>query len=65
MRMIHQEHGNRLYRAKCGRFQLQLLVEQAGSVVRDLWGGHKGQPLGARTYNMIFVAEKGPTADGA
>lgn len=42
-----------------GRFELQLLIEQAGLVVRDLWGGHNRQSLGPRTYNMIFVAKKG------
>lgn len=40
------------------RFELQLLIEQAGFTVRELWGGSDRQPLGPRSYNMIFVAEK-------
>ena len=35
------------------------LVEQAGFTIRDLWGGHDGEPLGPRSYCMIFTAVKG------
>jgi ubiquinone/menaquinone biosynthesis C-methylase UbiE len=40
------------------RFELQLLIEQAGFIVRNLWGSHDKQPLGPRSFNMIFVAQK-------
>ena len=41
-----------------GRFELQLLIEQAGFAIRDLWGGHARGPFGAQSYNMIFVATR-------
>ena len=40
------------------RFELQLLIEQARFTVRDLWGDHNRQPLGSRSTNMIFVADR-------
>jgi len=40
------------------RFELHLLIEQAGLCVRDLWGGHDRQPFGPRSYNMIFVVDR-------
>lgn len=40
------------------RSELQLLIEQAGFTVRDVWGGSDRQPLGSRSFNMIFVAQK-------
>lgn len=40
------------------RFELQLLIEQAGFTIRDLCGGHDGQSLGPQSHNMIFVAVK-------
>ena len=40
------------------RFELQLLIEQAGFAVRDVWGGYVRQPLGPRSYSMIFAAQK-------
>jgi hypothetical protein len=40
------------------RFELQLLIEEAGFAVKHLWGDHRRNPLGPRSYNMIFVAEK-------
>jgi len=39
------------------RFELQLLIEQAGFTISDLWGGPDRSPLGPRSYNMIFVAQ--------
>lgn len=42
-----------------GHFELQLLIEQAGFDITDLWGTQGRQPLGSRSYNMIFVAHKG------
>lgn len=40
------------------RFELQVLIEEAGFTVSDLWGGHDRGPLGSRSYNMIFLAHK-------
>jgi len=40
------------------RFELQLLVEQAGFAITDLWGTHGRHPLGPNSYNMIFVARR-------
>jgi len=40
------------------RFELQLLIEQAGFTIRDLWGGPDRHPLGPRSHNMVFVAQK-------
>jgi ubiquinone/menaquinone biosynthesis C-methylase UbiE len=42
-------------------FELQLLIEQAGFEVLDLWGSHDRQPPGPGSYNMIFVAAQ-PTS---
>lgn len=41
------------------RFELQLLIERAGLVVRDVWGSHDRRPLGPHSYNMIFITKKG------
>jgi ubiquinone/menaquinone biosynthesis C-methylase UbiE len=41
-----------------GASELQLLIEQAGFTIRDVWGGADRQPLGAKSYNMIFVARR-------
>ena len=40
------------------RFELQLLIEQAGFEVTALWGGHGRQGLDPQSYNMIFTARK-------
>ncbi len=40
------------------RFELQLLMEQVGFTVRDPWGGPDRQPLGSRSFNMVYVAQK-------
>jgi len=40
------------------RFELQLLFEQAGFTIRELWGGSTRHPLEPRSYNMIFVAQR-------
>ena len=45
------------FRPKQDKF-LQLLIEQAGFTIRNLWGGTDRQPLGPRSFNMIFVAQK-------
>ena len=39
-------------------FELQLLLEQAGFTVKNLWGDHERQPLVSQSINMIFVAQK-------
>jgi ubiquinone/menaquinone biosynthesis C-methylase UbiE len=43
-------------------FELQLLIEQAGFAIRDVFGGYGGQPLAASSRSMIFVAESRPRA---
>lgn len=41
-----------------GRFELQLLIEDAGFTIRDVWGDYDRQPLRRQSYTVIFVAEK-------
>ena len=45
-----------------GRFELELLIEQAGFIVTGLYGGNKREPLGAHSYSMVFVARKNDQA---
>ena len=40
------------------RFELQLLIEQAGFTITDLWGSQDRWPLDAHSDNMIFVANR-------
>ena len=40
------------------RFELQLLLEQAGFQVKHSWGGYDRRPIGAQSRIMIFVAQK-------
>lgn len=41
------------------RFELQLLIEQAGFAIRDVFGGYGREPLGAGSRSLIFVASTG------
>lgn len=38
--------------------ELRLLIEQAGFVVKALYGGNAKEPLTAESYSMIFIAER-------
>ncbi|HUW31699.1 MAG TPA: class I SAM-dependent methyltransferase [Planctomycetota bacterium] len=40
------------------RFELQLLLEQAGFQMNHLWGGYDRRPLGVHSRTMIFLAQK-------
>jgi len=40
------------------QFELRLLIEQAGFVVKALYGGNAKETLTTESYSMIFVAEK-------
>ena len=56
-RYVSPENGARVMHY-FSRFELQLLIEEAGFAIEALYGGNAKEPLTIRSYSMIFVARK-------